>query len=183
MRHRRGGFTLLELVVVIFIVGIIVTFATLSIGGRGISDKVELEAERLEQLTRLAGEQAIIFGEDFGLAVAQSEYAFLVLTDTGWRTPDQTVLRQRSLPEPMRAALALTGDDDNRFALPAPPSDEQSGDDEDEESRIEPDVLFLSTGEVTPFEITVFVPDTPVAYRIKGDITGQITMQRVDRDA
>ncbi len=56
------GFTLLEVTVVVFIVGVLVTLAVLSVSGRVRSDQVELEARRIGELIRLAGERAIIYG-------------------------------------------------------------------------------------------------------------------------
>eukprot|EP00452_MALV-II_sp_L67-6_P000050 gene50-255_t len=155
--------------VVVFIVGVLVTLAVLSVSGRGRSDQVELEARRIGELIRLAGERAIIYGEDYGLAVAQREYAFLVLTQQGW-VPADGPLRQRQVPEPMQLSLSVSLDQENRFALPAPDRDE---DDDEKSERLEPDVLFLSTGEMSPFEVTVALPGSDIQYRIKTELTGK----------
>ncbi|MBB85836.1 type II secretion system minor pseudopilin GspH [Abyssibacter sp.] len=174
---RDRGFTLIEVMVVVFIVGVLVTLAVLSVSGRGRSDQVELEARRIGELIRLAGERAIIYGEDYGLAVAQREYAFLVLTQQGW-VPADGPLRQRQVPEPMQLSLSVSLDQENRFALPAPDRDE---DDDEKSERLEPDVLFLSTGEMSPFEVTVALPGSDIQYRIKTELTGKVETERVQR--
>jgi general secretion pathway protein H len=66
-RRRATGFTLLEILVVMFIVGIIVGFAVLSADGRAGEDRLQHEAERLKALLDIAAEDAIVYGVEIGL--------------------------------------------------------------------------------------------------------------------
>ena len=57
-RLANRGFTLLELAVVILIIGVLATFAMLSVGNRVQEDRLENEARRMKALVQLAGEEA-----------------------------------------------------------------------------------------------------------------------------
>ena len=64
---RTAGFTLLELLVVVLLIGIIANFAVLSMSGRALTDKLSVEAQRLNQLVQLAAEEAQVKGLNLGL--------------------------------------------------------------------------------------------------------------------
>ncbi len=81
MRHisldpRTGGFTLIELLVVIFIVGIIAAMATLSVGTATREKGLEKELERIGDLVKLAGDEAVLQNRELGLTFYRTEYEF-----------------------------------------------------------------------------------------------------------
>ena len=60
IHSKPSGFSLLELLVVLFIIGILVTMFTLSVGVTGGDREVDNEIDRLQALLKLAGEEAIM---------------------------------------------------------------------------------------------------------------------------
>ena len=65
---RAAGFTLLELLVVVFIIGIMATMFTLSVGVAGGTDReLRRETERLQTLLALALEDASFQSRELGL--------------------------------------------------------------------------------------------------------------------
>jgi len=166
-RHRRAaGFTLLELLTVILIIGIIVSFAGLSVGVHG-SRVVQDEAERLQGLIRIAGEEAVLQGRELALEFDRHAYRFLMLAPDGqWLPPEQEkMLRERPLPETLRMDLLVEGVRANY---------------EDPEKL--PRVLMLSSGELTPFELNLSMEDEEESYRLVGQINGKLTLSRVQDD-
>ena len=57
-RHPAAGFTLLELMVVLVLIGIILTFAVLSLRGDKLAEEMERESRRLATLVSLANDEA-----------------------------------------------------------------------------------------------------------------------------
>lgn len=69
--HRQHGFTLIEIITVIFVIGMAVGVITLAVGGDRSNDRLREEAETLLMQTMFVSEQAILKGETFGLFVEE----------------------------------------------------------------------------------------------------------------
>jgi general secretion pathway protein H len=142
-RLPHNGFTLLELLVVLIIVGVIVGGAMISIGDPGI-DKIREENQRLMALIQLAQEEAILQSRDSGIGFWQNGYAFFEPTNTVdengnaiWAQLEDDILRQRALPDGMRLHLTL---EDVEVVMNAVAVNR-------------PQVPILSSGEISPFQV------------------------------
>jgi len=163
------GFTLLEVMVVMILVGIMTGFALLSIGG-GARDRLVEEARRLAALVELHQQEAILNGETRGIRFDRASYALLSLDDQGrWRPPvAATTLVRRQLPEGLTLGLWIEG----RPVVPDPENEQ-------------PQVLLLASGETTEF-VAIFGfaddagPNAP-RQRVAGDALGRLTVDAVGR--
>lgn len=166
MSSPQRGFTLIELLVVVFIVGVIISFASLNLGGRSLEDQAHEEARRLNEIFRLARDDAALTGLELGWLTTEQGYRFLALSDQGWAPyGEHTPLRPRKLPQPFQ--LEVKVDD-----LPLETNPE----------RVAPQVLFLSSGEITPFAVELSAPQLDIRYRINGNLLGQLELSRVTPD-
>jgi general secretion pathway protein H len=138
------GFTLIEILVVMVLIGIIISFAVLSIGSAG-EREAEQEARRFAALVDLASEEAVLKSTEMGILFQPDGYRFLAMgADDAWQPLEDDVFRLRRLPPGMALTLAVEG-------LPVTlekPSEKPL-----------PQVFLLSSGERTPFEIGVAIPD------------------------
>src|SRR3954471_11879978 len=81
---RSRGFSLIEILVVLVILGVAVAAVTLGIAGAGGGRQLERDAERLGALVSYACEQAELSGRDIGMSFSRSGYRFGRSNHAGW---------------------------------------------------------------------------------------------------
>lgn len=170
MRARaQSGFTLLEIMVVVVLIGILTSFAVMRIGGD--DDRPEREARRLAAVLDAATDEAVIQAQELGLRLDDDGYTVVQLDGNGW---DADAFRHdRALaPHTLPGDLALSISTDDL------PGERTPGDDDDL-----PHILILSSGEVTPFEATIRRSGArngagDGAWIVTGDIDGSVAFDR-----
>lgn len=155
----QKGFTLLEIMVVVAIIGILFSLAALSISTGG-DKSLEAEAKQFAALMKLAGEEAIINSQEMVLEVNKHEYSFMVLGDGGFAPVEGAgaVFRPRELPEYLEIKLVI---------------EDQPIDLENVTKENQPKIGIFSSGEMTPFAIT-FVREDGLAFGVDGDFFGNV---------
>ncbi|MGM0677858.1 MAG: type II secretion system minor pseudopilin GspH [Pseudomonadota bacterium] len=171
MARRGRGFTLLELVVVLFIIGVMFTFAVIAVGDGGRDRMIEQEARRMVVLMDLARDEGILTAQETAVGFSRHGYTFLREFEVGERTYEwlpleaDRQLRERSLEDlGLELELRLEGIPvslDRTLDNPAP------------------HVYLGITGEITPFEVQVHGDRTRRPYFIiEGQPNGRIQMKR-----
>ncbi len=157
------AFTLLELLVVLVILGIVVGMIVVRIDFNTHLQKLDEEARRFTQLVSLAREEAVLQSEELALEVEAEHYRFLVFDrEKGWLPlQGDRLLRERQLEDGMRAELLVEG---------VPPAFQGK-------QQVPPRLFVLSSGELTPFELHLRYDDDPKSYTVKGDLTGELTIE------
>jgi len=188
-KTSAAGFTLLELLVVIVIVSILVTYSTLAIRGTSPEDLIREEALRLQTLTELVMEESILRGEEYGIEVFQDGYRFVRFSDDQWVTlDDDRILRDRELPADMELEMRLEETDivinlasepmsDNEVEL----NEAEEVSDEEQQEKISPHIYILSSGEITPeFEIRFYILGVETSYLVTGVFDGTLNTEISD---
>lgn len=174
--RRSAGFTLLELMVVLVIIGIILSFAMLSVGGDDIGELMEQETHRMTTLLELASDEAVLRGEELAVLFSEDGYEFLVLNEERWQiTTEDSLLKAYTLPADIELRLEIEGEPPILTASAA--GDEEAVDEEDEEEELQPQVFILSSGEMTPFTIILMSPQSRLRYHLTASLLGSLSWE------
>src|ERR1700754_4573492 len=93
--RRQRGFTLLEMMVVLVIVGLLVSLASLSLTRNPRTDLNE-EAQRLALLFESAGDEAQVRARPIAWMPLENGFRFDIHTEHGWRTLPADLLGPRN---------------------------------------------------------------------------------------
>ena len=168
-RRFGAGFTLLEVLIVVVIIGVLASLALLSIGSRALDDRLDLEARRLHELMALAADEAVVQGVELGFLQTSDGYAFLALKDDKWLPLEAvSALRARPLAEPFYLQLTVEG----RAVRPPKAEDEAKA------TELKPQVLLLSSGETTSFSLDLRAREHAPHYVLQGDALGRLKLER-----
>jgi type II secretion system protein H len=106
------GFTLLELLVVLVIIGIVIAGAILSLGSTGRDRGLEQERDRLSALIDYVRDRSAMMTTEYGLLCGQHGYRFVYYDNLSMQwlpeTLDET-LRERRLPTGLDLQLVIEG--------------------------------------------------------------------------
>ena len=163
--RRVAGFTLLEVLVVVVIIGVISTAFLLSMNVAR-EDQAHKEAQRFTALLRLAGQEAMLRSRELAVEFVPRGYRFLVYQDQAWQALEDNILRPRELDEGLFLDVQLDG---GAIDLVDTDADEQA-----------PRILLFSTGEMTPFEVIIRPEQGDSEYHITGDAGGVLDMSERD---
>lgn len=175
---RVQGFTLLELMIVIVIISILVSFATLTMRSTSPEDLIKEEAQRLQRLIQLALEEAVMKNTEYALEFSSNSYRFLSYNDGNWDAiSDDQLLRERELPHEMEVDLAIEQIDVIIGKSPEPDSNTSQygiAENSDEKEKPKPQVFLLSSEEITPeFSAYFTLPGIEARYVVSGHIDGK----------
>jgi general secretion pathway protein H len=173
---RIRGFTLIEILVVVVIMAIVISFAILSINVTGRDTQVDQESQRIQGLLEMMHERALIEGHDFGLRLEPAAYEFLTYDTrrSAWVPLDQErEFRHRTLPPGLTFQLEL----DSRQVVLVPIDPNLSSD----SPPPAPQLAIAASGDSTPFRITLLRNETQARALISGDSYGKLTLRSSDQ--
>ena len=168
--ERERGFTLIEILMVIVIIGLSVSIVTLSIGGSKDESVTRKEAQTFLQAVDFASEQAVLNGDVIAMFITPKEtgeklgkqwcYSWKLFRQSGWAEMPEDTLNEHCMPENMQWDLVVEG----RIYSYDPDLETQP-----------PVLVFSSSGETTPVEMAIFEHGSDAeAQRIEIDLMGNV---------
>ena len=159
------GFTLIEILVVIVIVGVLALAVTIGVATAGGERQLSRESERMRALVAHACTQAELSGREIGVRLDARGYAFTKLGFDGWMADEQKdELRPRTWIAGMSVELMRDG---RAIGLARNASDP-------------PQIVCFSSGELSPFVLRLRLGDVAAYYDLRGEPDGRIALSRVE---
>lgn len=146
---------------VVLVIGIAMAVTVFTVRGGGEERLARDEARRLERLVQVVSDESLFRVAEYGIEFTRTGYRFLRWDGTEWQPlPDPGVLRDRRWPDALTVSLEVEG-------RPVPLAPDFAAEEP------VPQVVFLSSGEVSPFQLAVVVPDTRRGERLRVHATAQ----------
>ncbi len=173
--RRTDGFTLLEILVVIVIIGVIVSIATVAVGVLGRDREVEDQARRLWAVMTQGREEAELQGRDLGLFIEDSSYEFMMFDPkrAGWiAVEDDNLLTRRELPPGLRIRLWL---ESREVVLKRPRAATA-----DEQKKRLPQIVMIASGEIVPFQLEIARDGTDARWNVTSQPDNTLVVKAAD---
>lgn len=149
--YQQRGFTLIEILAVVIIIGLLTSIIAVSLGGSDGESNTRKEAQNLIKAIEFVSEQSVFNGDIIGMFVMPKDsedssakkwcYNWKRFRDESWQDLPEDTLTEHCMPYNMQWDLVVEG---KFYAY-------------DDNLEIQPPVLVWSpSGEATPIEMTIF---------------------------
>ncbi len=189
--RRQSGFSFIELLVLLAIAAIAISFVTLSVGSGSRPDQLKAQAEKLTGLMQLAVEESVLtskpiglrFVQEFGERDLQFSYEWSLYENGLWRPlTNHSIFSPEQFIDGSDIDLRLEGRATELYSgtsANGSSSEDQANKSGEKELQYKPDVFFLHSGEVTPaFEVDIMLANIDEEYRIEVNPVGQVRLLR-----
>jgi general secretion pathway protein H len=193
VRKQQTGFTLLEVMLVLALMGLIISAVTYTALGTNNYDKVDNQAKRFQVVFDMASDFAVLNQAQLGIRIDEEKntYTYVVLDEQdNWvELPDQKLFASYEMPEYITLELNLEDlpweQEDQLFdrgifdeGLSVSEDDVEIGKEEDIPPP-PPQIFVLSSGDITPFELSMtyeddFGSEYPITFKLRAKETTPI---------
>lgn len=182
---RVKGFTLLELMLVLALMGFLFSSITLPDIAQDPYDEVEQEAKKISTLIDMLSEYSVQNNQLTGFVIKDNEYGFLYFDGEKWLEIAEPPFSRVELDENLLVELKLDGlewQQQNMLSSVQWIEEEQLEElskDAEPDQFVFPQVFILPSGELSPFELDVSYNDgfdIDILFRIQGEFIAPVTL-------
>jgi general secretion pathway protein H len=157
---NKGGFTLIEILVVLLIIGISLGFALLAFGDFGGDRRIIMAAEQFVNYIQFIQHEALLENNTLGIRLDQNSYQMMRFdTTNNWQTvPSKNIFRPHYFPR--NAMIQFDG-----TTVKSP----------------NPQIIINPSGDMNNFILTVGTSKLKNLVKVVGYYNGSITLQLVDK--
>jgi general secretion pathway protein H len=193
---KHAGFTLLEVMLVLLIMGLATGAVVLSYSGENGPDLLKKQTQRLQVVFNMASDFAVLNQRQLGLRVENGKNSYYFMyqdEEQEWQKLElDSTFAEHQLPDLFSLELFLTGlpwETENSLFSSGIFDEELSVSNDgveignEEEKKLDPPQIFIfSSGEITPFSITLayepeFSNELPTYYRVNGQDSTPLTTE------
>lgn len=158
---KNKGFTLIEILVVMVIIAIAISFAAISVGDFGGSRRLLISLEAVKNTLQLAQQQAILEASTLGLNLDNSGFQIMRFTPPDRWIPasNRNIFRKQAFPKDSLVYLKIN----HKVAAGVPP------------------LIINASGGITPFSLTLSNTDKTTEVILNGTQNGNLTISQVTR--
>ena len=174
----QAGFSLLEMLLTLVVIGLIISLAGLSVSSGRRSYEVDAALKNFADIAEYALDEAQLSGRDMGLFIERRSEGGATIFSAQWLQRngpdwqpapfDEDAYGRQDFPLSVEVALEVEQDQ----------ADVDGGENTDEEDA-RPQVIFYSSGETTP-GIMTWVDDTSgdILWEMEWDLLGRISLRK-----
>jgi len=151
----KKGFTLIEVLVVLVIIGITLGFAMLSFGDFGRARRLVTQSESIFAEFKSIQQQAMLESATYGLQITPQGYQIMRFDSLKNWQPATSVFLIKPHPFPKGATVQF----------------------ESSQNKKKPSVIIYSTGELTPFRLSFGTSKNLYFVQIIGEESGRLTFK------
>ena len=187
-KHRQQGFTLIEVMLVIVLIGVMVSAVQFTFSGNKAEQLLEQNSARFAGVFDVAAEYGLLNNIELGLFVEKNTYQFLGYDGVSWSPiASNPMFEVFTLPEGIEITLQL---DDLPIEEPLLfdsslliNEDQDDNFTEEEKKKTIPQVYMLSGGDITPFSLTFSLAefaidgDEDISFKVSGIYTTPLMIE------
>lgn len=169
IRDTRRGFSLIEMLAVLLIIGLGISLVSLTVGGGDTARKMRAAAGHFSAVAKLAADEAVLSGEPIGLTLVPAgreqpwQYYWQRYRDGEWQ-PEPEPLDRQLLPASVLLEVEVEGQ-----------AVEWSARDVDQAKSL-PAVVFYASGEATAFSLLFYSDEVVDAWqRVSVNLASQVS--------
>ncbi len=195
MRKQHIGFTLIEIMLVIVLVGFMASLIQVNFNTHRPDDILKKESDRFNAVFNLATEYSLLNNVELGVLIGKNSYQFLGHDGVSWaEIPEQPALTLYEVPEGITLTLALDDlpiEEPLLFDVKAYVEQQEDNflEEEEKKKKTIPQVYIFSSGDISAFSLTFSFSevaaqalnlDKVIAYRLTGFYSTPLTLEGPD---